>query len=52
MAAHRLPAAAMRSNDDIDGAVNSLMLSFDDLRGLPLRQLYHPLFSMIFGSVS
>ena len=39
MVAHRLLPSAMRSNDDSDRPVNSLMLSLRDLRGLPLRRL-------------
>ena len=50
---HRRLSSATQSNDDIDWPVHSLMLSFHDLRGLPLR--CHPSTepcSMIFGSVS
>ena len=39
MDAHRFLSAVMRSNNDIDWPVHSLMLSFHDLRGLPLRHL-------------
>ena len=39
MTAHRPLPFAMHSNDDIDWPVHSLMLSFNDLRGLPLRRL-------------
>ena len=52
-AAHRRLSFANRSNDDIDCPVHSLMLSFRNLRGLPLRR--HPSTeprSMIFSSVS
>ena len=55
MTAHRHLASAMRSNDDIDWPVRSmiLMLSFYDLRGVPLRQLQSTVpCIMIFGSVS
>ena len=34
--AHQLLSSAMRSNNDRDWPVHSLMLSFHDLRGLPL----------------
>ena len=37
MTTHRLLSSTMCSNDDIDLPVHSLMLSFHDLRGLPLR---------------
>ena len=37
--AHRPLSSVMRSNNDIDRPVNSLMLSFHDLRGLFLRRL-------------
>ena len=53
MAAHRRLSSATRSNGDIDRLlVHSLMLSFHDLRSLPLRRLpsMEPC-SMIFGSV-
>ena len=36
--AHRLLSFVMRSNDDSVWAVHSLMLSFHDLHGLPLRR--------------
>ena len=49
--AHRPLSSAMRSNDDNDWPVHSLMLFFHDLRDLPLRRLYHPLFLAVFGSV-
>ena len=39
MTAHRPLSSAMRSSDDIDWPVHSLMLSFHDLQGLPLRRL-------------
>ena len=39
MAAHQRLPSATQSNYDIDWPVHSLMLSFDDLRGLPLRRL-------------
>ena len=47
--AHRPLLSAMRSNDDIDWPVHSLMLSFHDLRGLPRRGLPSTC-SMVFGS--
>ena len=37
--AHRRLSSATRSNDDIEWPVHYLMLSFHDLRGLPLRRL-------------
>ena len=53
MTAHWPLSSEMRSNDDIDWPVHSLMLSFNDLHGLPLRRLpFTVLCSMIFGSVS
>ena len=39
MTAHRPLSSAMRSNDDIDWPVHSLMLSLHDLRGLLLPRL-------------
>ena len=39
MTAHWLPSSVMRCNNDIAWPDHSLMLSFHDLRGLPLRQL-------------
>ena len=43
----------MRSNDDIDCPVHSLMASFHDLRGFHLRFILSTVpCSMIFGSVS
>ena len=39
LVADRLLSSAMRSNDDSDWIVHYLMLSFRDLRGLPLRRL-------------
>ena len=38
MVAHRLMSSVMRSNNDCDWPVHSLMLSFDDFRGLSLRR--------------
>ena len=38
-AAHQLLSSAMRSSDDNDRPVHSLMLSFHDLHGRPLRRL-------------
>ena len=50
---HRPLSSAMRSNDDIHWPVHSLMLSFHDFRGLPLRRLPSTVpGSMIYGSVS
>ena len=52
MAAHQFLSSAMHSNDDIDWAVHSLMLSYHDLRRLPLRRLPSTVpCRMIFGSV-
>ena len=39
MTANRPMSSAMRSNDGIDWPVHSLMLSFHDLRSLPLQRL-------------
>ena len=39
MGAHRRLSSATRSTDDIDWPVHSLMFSFHDLRGLPVRRL-------------
>ena len=39
MGVHRLLSSAMRSNDDNDWPVHSLMLSLHDLRDLPLQRL-------------
>ena len=54
IAAHRRLSSATRSNaHDIDWSDHSLMLSFHDLRGLPLRRLPSMVpCSMIFGSIS
>ena len=53
MVAHRPLSSAMHNNDDNHWLVNSLALSFRDLRGLPLRRLLSPVpCSMIFSSVS
>ena len=53
MTAHRLQPSAMRSNDNIDWPVHPLMLSFHDLRDLPLRRLPSTVpRSMILGSVA
>ena len=53
MVARRLLSSTMRSNDDNDWHVNSLMLSLHDLSGLPMRRLPSTVpRSMIFGSVS
>ena len=53
MTAHRPLSSTMRSNADIDWPVHALMLSFHDLRGLPLRRLPSTVScSVIFGSVS
>ena len=58
MASYRLlqclaMSSAMRSCDDNDWPVHSLILSFHDLRGLPLRWVpCTVLCSMIFGSLS
>ena len=41
MVAQRRLSSATRSNDEIDWSVHALMLSFHDLRGLPLRRLPH-----------
>ena len=48
------PDRCLRSNSGIDWPVHSFMLSFHDLRGLPLRRLpsTEPCSSIIFGSVS
>ena len=46
MTAHRPLSSAMRSNDDIDWPVYSLMLPFRDLRGLP-RDDYNPLILVV-----
>ena len=53
MTVHRPLSFAMRSNDDIDWPVHSLIPSFHDLRDLTLRRLppTGPC-SVIFGSVS
>ena len=48
MIAHQPLSSVMCSNDDIDWSINSLMLSFHDLRGVPVRRLV----PMIFDSVS
>ena len=53
MTAHWPLSSSMRSNYDIDWPVNSLMLSFHDLRGLHLRHLPSTVpCSMIICSVS
>ena len=53
MTAHRPLSSAMHSNYDIDWPVHSLMLSFHDMRGLPLQRLLSTVpCGMIFGSVS
>ena len=51
MTAHRPPSSAMYSNDETNRS--SLMLSFHDIRGLPLRRPPSTVpCSTIFGSVS
>ena len=51
MVAHRLLSSVMRSSDDSDWPVHSLMLSFHHLRGLPLRRLPSTVpCIMVFGS--
>ena len=47
MVTHRLLAYAMGSNDDSDWPIHSLMLSFHDLRGIPVRRLS----SAVIGSM-
>ena len=52
MASYRLLSSAMRSNDDVNWHVHSLMLSFHHLCGLPLWRLPCTVSCcMIFGSV-
>ena len=49
MAARRLMSSAMRSKDLIDCLVLSVMSSFHDLRGLPLRRYYPLLLGEWYG---
>ena len=51
--AHRHLSSAMCSNDDVGWPIHSLMLSFHDLRGLPMWRLPSTVpCNMIFGSIS
>ena len=53
IAAHRRLSSATRTNNDVDQPIHSLMQSFYDLRGVPVRRLLSTKpCGMIFGSIS
>ena len=53
MTAHWLLSSAMRSSNDIDWPVHSMMLTLRDLRGLPLRRIPSTVpWRTIFSSVT